>query len=99
LVGLPQYLIFEVGSVAEDVSVGIDQARQNRCVSEVNDRAPAWNLDLISRPDFCDPVAADQDHLIRREFVGPCEQAAGTDDQQMIGRGGSLRGDGSANPQ
>lgn len=90
LVGLFQDLIFEVGSIAKNVRVGIDQARKNGRVTQINDLTPKWNLDFVSWSNLSDPVAVNQNNLIRREHVGPSEEPAGTDVNPVIRRSGRL---------
>ena len=90
LIGVAQDLVIEIGSIAEDVSVGVDQPGKDGSVSQINHFSVCGHLHLLRRADFNNAIPFDQDHLIGGELLSSVKQAAGTDRNPVIRRRGRL---------
>ena len=89
LVGLAQDLRLEVGPIAENMRMRVDQAGQYGRATQIDDFATRRNLDRLGRADFGNSVALDQDNLVRRKLVCPSEEPSRPDCNPVIGRGRS----------
>src|ERR1019366_9636540 len=66
-------------AVVEHMRMRVDQAREDRRLTQVNDLSSRRNLDLTVRTDFGDLLTLKHDHLSRQHLARlAVEQAAGT---------------------
>ncbi len=66
-------------AVVEHVGVRVDQAGQDRRLTQVDHLSSGRNLDLRLRPDVGDPLTEQEHHLLRQHLAADAvEQAAGT---------------------
>lgn len=86
LVRVAQDLVVKIGPVAEDVSVSIDQAGQDRGVSQVDHLGAGRHLHSFGRAHFHNAISLDQDDLIGRELFSSVKKAPGTYGNPVIRR-------------
>jgi hypothetical protein len=66
----------------------VNQARQNRCLAEVDDPGSLRDFDLIFGSDLEDPFALNNHHLPKRFFARVAvKQAPGSDGYDLSGLG------------
>jgi hypothetical protein len=68
-----QDLSVEVRSVAENVSVGIDQSRQDRGLGQIQYFGVCGHLHSLRWADLNNAIPFDQYHLIGGELLGAVE--------------------------
>jgi hypothetical protein len=84
LVGIAQDLAIEIGTISENVSVGVDESGKDSSVTQIHHLSIRGHLHLLGWTNPGNAIPFDQYHLIGGQLLGSVEQAAGADRNPVI---------------